>query len=93
VISRRAVRLANETVALIAGVAGFIGSHLTDALLARGWRVVIDNFQTGRFDVRHLERESRFDLLEADVIDCQRSSRALATRSTIGHLEKYPLMV
>ncbi len=62
---------ANENIALVAGGAGFIGSHLTDALLARGWRVLgLDNFITGRYEnLRHLEREPRFDLIEADVTD------------------------
>lgn len=65
------MRDGSETIALIAGGAGFIGSHLTDALLGLGWRVIcLDNFQTGRYDnVRHLQREQRFDVLEADVID------------------------
>jgi UDP-glucuronate decarboxylase len=60
-----------DTVALVAGGAGFIGSHLVDALLAREWRVVaIDNFQTGRYgNLAHLAREPRFDLIDADVID------------------------
>ena len=36
---------------LITGGAGFIGSHLADALLARGDSVLaIDNFSTGRRD-------------------------------------------
>ncbi|MDF5956141.1 NAD-dependent epimerase/dehydratase family protein [Pseudomonas aeruginosa] len=36
---------------LITGGAGFIGSHLTDALLARGYRVrVLDNLSTGKRD-------------------------------------------
>ena len=37
-----------ETTALVTGGAGFIGSHLCAALLARGHRVIcLDNFQTG----------------------------------------------
>ncbi|BBE71915.1 UDP-glucuronic acid decarboxylase family protein [Oharaeibacter diazotrophicus] len=60
-----------EPLALVAGGAGFIGSHLCDALLARGWSVVaVDSFHTGRYDnLRHLEREPRFDLVEADVME------------------------
>jgi UDP-glucuronate decarboxylase len=57
--------------ALVTGGAGFIGSHLCDALLAEGLQVVaLDNFQTGRpSNIAHLEHEPRFDLVEADVID------------------------
>ncbi|MBD0275806.1 MAG: SDR family oxidoreductase [Acetobacteraceae bacterium] len=55
---------------LVAGGAGFLGSHLCDALLAEGAHVVcLDSFGTGRREnLRHLSREPRFDLVEADVI-------------------------
>jgi UDP-glucuronate decarboxylase len=44
----------NDTV-LVTGAAGFIGSHLCEALLARGHRVMaVDNLSTG--DIAHLER-------------------------------------
>ncbi len=54
---------------LVAGGAGFIGSHLCDALLAAGHEVVaVDNFATGRAaNVAHLRDEPRFRLIEADV--------------------------
>ena len=54
---------------LVTGGAGFIGSHLVDALLARGARVVaLDSLLTGRRDnLAHLAREPRFELVEADV--------------------------
>ncbi len=54
---------------LVAGGAGFIGSHLVDALLARGDEVVaVDNFATGRrANVAHLHGHERFTLIEHDV--------------------------
>ena len=56
---------------LVAGGAGFIGSHLVDALLAQGARVVaLDSLLTGRRDnLAHLAREPRFDFVEADVTE------------------------
>jgi UDP-glucuronate decarboxylase len=64
------VRNGNELV-LVAGGAGFVGSHLIDALLGEGARVVcLDSYLTGRPEnLRHLARERRFDVVEADVID------------------------
>lgn len=58
-------------VALVAGGAGFIGSHLCDRLIAEGASVIcVDNFITGRREnLRHLERDPRFMLIEHDVIE------------------------
>jgi nucleoside-diphosphate-sugar epimerase len=54
---------------LLAGGAGFIGSHVADALLARGDEVVaIDNFATGRPEnVAHLTSNSKFTLINHDI--------------------------
>jgi dTDP-glucose 4,6-dehydratase len=54
---------------LLAGGAGFIGSHIADALLARGDEVVaIDNFATGRPEnVAHLTSNSKFTLINHDI--------------------------
>ncbi len=56
---------------LVAGGAGFIGSHLCKALLDRGHHVVcVDNFQTGRrINLRELEHDPRFNLIEADIVE------------------------
>ncbi len=55
--------------AVVTGGAGFLGSHLTDRLLAEGYRVVsIDNFITGsRANIEHLTTDSRFEFIEQDV--------------------------
>ena len=55
---------------LVAGAAGFIGSHLVDALLASGARVTgLDSFTTGRpANLDHLRANPLFDLIEADII-------------------------
>ena len=67
----RGVKRQNQKIALVTGGASFIGSNLCDRLIADGSHVMcIDNFQTGRADnLRHLEREPRFEFVEHDVID------------------------
>jgi nucleoside-diphosphate-sugar epimerase len=54
---------------LLAGGAGFLGSHLSDALLARGDEViVVDNFLTGqRKNIEKLFTHERFTFIEQDV--------------------------
>ncbi|MGK0274775.1 MAG: nucleoside-diphosphate-sugar epimerase [Ilumatobacter sp.] len=55
---------------VVAGGAGFLGSHLTDALIARGDEVVcLDNYVTGRpANVAHLVGNPAFTLVEGDVV-------------------------
>ncbi len=54
---------------LVTGGAGFLGSHLCDAILAEGHSVVCaDNLLTGsRDNIAHLGREPRFEFREQDV--------------------------
>jgi nucleoside-diphosphate-sugar epimerase len=55
---------------LVAGGAGFIGSHLADALLARGDEVVaVDNLVSGRLqNIAHLSEHERFTFVHHDVV-------------------------
>ena len=54
---------------LVAGGAGFVGSHLCDALLDRGDEVVcVDNYVTGaKSNIEHLATHDRFTSIDADV--------------------------
>jgi nucleoside-diphosphate-sugar epimerase len=55
--------------AVVTGGAGFIGSHLVDAVLDRGWSVVVvDDFSSGLEDnVTRYADEPRFEFIEADI--------------------------
>jgi len=56
---------------LITGAAGFLGSHLTDALLSDGHTVVgVDNLCTGSLaNLKHLANESRFEFVQQDIVE------------------------
>lgn len=56
---------------LVAGGAGFLGSHLCDRLVNEGHSVIcVDNFSTGRMDnVRHLLPFAGFSVLRHDIVD------------------------
>src|SRR5881396_1728080 len=56
---------------VVTGAAGFLGSHLTDLLLARGHKVIgIDNFVTGAVDnISHLGGHPNFKFIQQDVTE------------------------
>jgi UDP-glucuronate decarboxylase len=60
---------ANRRRVLVTGGAGFLGSHLCDALVGRGYDVLcVDNFFTGTKDnIAHLSDHGFFELMRHDV--------------------------
>lgn len=71
---------------LITGGAGFIGSHLSDALLAKGYAVrVLDDLSTGRRLNLQLDNP-RLQLIEGDVADAALVARAVEGCQAVVHL-------
>lgn len=62
---------AESKTALVAGGAGFLGSHLCDRLLEKGYQVVcVDNLATGSLDnIAHLKKNPCFSFIEHDVTE------------------------
>jgi UDP-glucose 4-epimerase len=69
---------------LVTGGAGFIGSNLVDALVARGDRVrVLDDFSTGRRE--NLEAQPGVEVIEGDLRDAAAVRRAVAGVDGVFH--------
>ena len=78
----------SEKRVLVTGGASFIGSHLVDALLARGARVrVVDNLSSGKRDnlAEHLAARA-IEFIEADLLDPAVSRRAVQGINVVFHL-------
>jgi UDP-glucose 4-epimerase len=70
---------------MVTGGAGFIGSHVVDALVGRGALVtVVDNFSTGYRELVH--EGPQVALVEADLLDFARLSRAMEGHEFVFHL-------
>ena len=71
---------------LITGGAGFIGSHLADALLAKGYSVrVLDDLSTGKRQNLQMDHRA-LELIEGDVADAALVARAAQGCQAVVHL-------
>jgi UDP-glucose 4-epimerase len=75
----------------VVGGAGFIGSHMVDALVARGPVTVYDNLSVGKraFISGHLDA-GRATLVEADALDLERLTDAVRGHDVVFHLAANP---
>ena len=82
---------------LVAGGAGFIGSHVCDELLSRGHQVIcLDNLVTGNLrNIETLRANPAFSLVEADVITAPRVETDLvlhlASPASPVHYKDFPI--
>lgn len=71
---------------LITGGAGFIGSHLTDVLLAKGYSVrILDDLSTGKRSNLPLDNP-QVELIVGDVADADVVARAMVNCQAVAHL-------
>ena len=73
---------------LVTGGAGFIGSHLVDALLEQGHRVtVLDDLSTGnRANLEHHLADPRFEFVQGSILDQPLVARLVSAADAIYHL-------
>jgi UDP-glucose 4-epimerase len=77
----------------ITGAAGFIGSNLTDALMAEGHHVIgLDNLSMGSpRNIAHLEHCSRFQFHQVDVRELDKMREVFRSADCIVHLAAYKI--
>lgn len=74
--------------ALITGGAGFIGSHLTDYLIAKDYQVtIIDNLSTGKIEnIAHLEKHPNVRIVIEDIRNIHTTDRMVSECDVVFHL-------
>ena len=77
---------------LVTGGAGFIGSHLVDALVEQGKEVrVIDNFSSGREEfLSHHQGSGSVEVCRGDLLDGDAVIAAMEGVETVHHLAANP---
>jgi len=78
---------------VVTGAAGFLGSHLTDTLLARGHRVIaIDNLSHGQLsNLEEARKNPRCSFHQLDVCDLEAFRRGAAGANAVVHMAAYKI--
>ncbi|MEO6050694.1 MAG: GDP-mannose 4,6-dehydratase, partial [Pyrinomonadaceae bacterium] len=73
---------------LITGGAGFIGSHLSDKLMAEGHEItVIDDLSTGRYsNIEHLSDKANFRLIIDTVLNASLMEELIRDTDRVYHM-------
>lgn len=72
---------------LVLGGAGYIGSHVVDLLLQRGYRVrVLDRLMYGKETLKDFEHHPRYEFVEGDAADLGRLTFAMRNAAAVVHL-------
>ena len=73
---------------LVTGCAGFIGSHLSEALIKKGYKVIgVDNLSNGKLtNIQLFKKNKNFNFLRCDVGDKEKLSEILSHVDVVYHL-------
>ena len=72
---------------LVTGGAGFIGSHLVDALAATNQVTVVDNLSSGKLEnIQHLLERNAINFIQADITDLEQMRKLVRGNQIIFHL-------
>ena len=86
------VRCVGDIMELVTGGAGFIGSHLVDALVEQGNKVrVVDNFSSGKEEfLSHHMSSDYFEVINGDLLDREAIMSAMDGIETVHHMAANP---
>ncbi len=73
--------------AMVTGGAGFIGSHICEALVTRGFEVIsIDDYSAGKdMNLEHLKQYPNFEAIKCDVTDLENLEKAFKGVDVVFH--------
>lgn len=72
---------------MVTGGAGFIGSHLVDALVPNNQVTVIDNLSSGKLDnIQHLLENGSINFIQSDITDIEQMKQIIRDHEIIFHL-------